>query len=93
VISDDWFNLNTKCSLPLCSKFSFFQKYDSHFWWFCLCEALQLLQVTSASCGVYSTLALKGLIKMMKIFENVVKSKFLTKFNYADLKENIILFW
>jgi len=40
------------------ANFLFFQKYCEHF---CLYEALQLLQVTSLSCGVYSTSAFKEL--------------------------------
>jgi len=41
--------------------FSFFRKHRGHFQWFCLCEALQLLQATLASCQACTTLSLKGL--------------------------------
>jgi len=52
------------------ANFVLFQKDGGSFWKFCLCEALQPLQVTSFSCVISYTLEAKGLTLSPELFKN-----------------------
>jgi len=54
-ISDDWSDEKSKCCLRFCSKFSLLSK--TYFLWFCLCEALRLLQADMAFGRLMSSFA------------------------------------